>query len=75
MQSTTSVPVLRYEGRPQPARQAIPIELGLSLDGRLATCKCLNMRCVNPEHIVAVTRQQLQRGTTKATKMHSNPAR
>lgn len=75
MQSTTGMPVVRYEGRAQPVRRAIAIELGLSLDGRIATCKCLNMRCVNPEHITTITRQQLQKRTAKSTQLHLNQAR
>lgn len=75
MQTTTGTPVIRYDGRAQPVRRAIAIELGLSLTGKLATCKCVNMRCVNPEHVVVVTRQQLQKRTAKSTGMHMSPAR
>lgn len=75
MQTTTGTPVMRYDGRAQPVRRAIALELGLSLQGKLATCRCANMRCVNPEHVVMVTRQQLQKRTAKATGMHMSPAR
>lgn len=75
MQSGTGVPVLRYEGRAQPVRRAIALELGLPLQGKLATCKCVNMRCVNPEHVTVVTRQQLQKRTAKANSLHLNQAR
>ena len=75
MQSTTGVPVLRYDGRAQPVRRAIALEMGLPLQGKLATCKCVNMRCVNPDHVTTVTRQQLQKRTAKVNSLNLNQAR
>ena len=75
VQGKTGVPVMRYEGRAQPVRRVLAIEMGILTQGRLATCRCANMRCVNPAHIVTMTRQQLQKRTAKLTGMQANPAR
>jgi len=75
MQTTTGTPVMNYEGQAQPVRRAIALELGLPLQGKLATCKCINMRCVNPEHVTVVTRAQLQKRTAKANNLNLNQAR
>ena len=75
VQGKGQIPVMRYQGRAQQVRRVIAVETGLWLEGKLATCKCANMRCVNPKHVVMVTRQQLQKRTAKVTQMHFNPAR
>lgn len=75
VQRSSRSPVMRYAGRAQPVRRVVATELGLALQGRLATCKCANSLCVNPKHIMTVTRQQLQQRTAKITQVHANPAR
>lgn len=75
VQGKGQIPVMRYQGRAQQVRRVIAVETGMWLQGRLATCRCANMRCVNPEHVTTVTRQQLQKRTAKATGMHMSPAR
>ena len=53
------------------------MQMGMELDGQpaLVTVKCANRLCVNPEHVITVTRQQLQQRTAKVTQLHTNPAR
>lgn len=65
-----SAPVMRPAGsrKLMPVRRAVMTLAGKSIgDGRLACAKCGNERCVNPEHAVALTRQQLQQRTAKVT--------
>lgn len=57
-------PMTAYEGQWINVRRAIAIDLGL-LDGRnakkVAAARCLNWRCVNPEHVQAITHKALRK--------------
>ena len=75
LQGKSNTPVMRYQGRAHHVRRVVAMELKMPLQNRLATCKCANSLCVNPKHIVTVTRQQLQQRTSKITQMQANPAR
>tara|TARA_R110000868_G_scaffold39383_1_gene137267 strand:- start:3340 stop:3849 length:510 start_codon:yes stop_codon:yes gene_type:complete len=75
VQRGSRAPVMRYQGSARQVRRVLATELGLPLQDRLATCKCANALCVNPRHIVTVTRQELQRRTADITQLHVNPAR
>lgn len=75
VQQATNCPIMRYEGRPQAVRRAIAVELGLQLEGRLASSRCANALCVNPAHVVMLTRKQLQARTARVTHLHANLAR
>lgn len=75
VQTSSGCPVMRYEGKAQAVRRVIAVELGMALDGRLAAVKCANAKCVNPAHVVVLTRKQLQQRTAKLTHLHANPAR
>lgn len=68
-------PVMRHQGRPQNVRRVIAVEMQLPVEGKLATVKCANPVCCNPEHVVLLTRRQLQQRTAKLTQLHANPAR
>lgn len=75
LQSARGSPVMRYERVAQPVRRVIAIELGMQVKGRMATVRCCNSLCVNPEHVVVLTRKQLQQRTAKVTQLHANPTR
>lgn len=75
VQQLSRSPVMRHDGRPQAVRRVIAQTLELKVEGRYATARCCNPLCVNPEHVITVTRQQLQQRTAKVTQMHTNPAR
>lgn len=73
-----SAPVMRPAGSRKlvPVRRAVMTLAGKSIgDGRLACAKCGNERCVNPEHAVALTRQQLQQRTATVTQYGRSLAR
>lgn len=76
MQMCGATPVMRWEGKTGAVRRYLAIELGLDLrGGRLATCKCGNWICVNPDHVQTVSRRQLQLRVVKHTKFNTNPVR
>lgn len=75
LQSARGSPVMRYERVAQPVRRVIAIELGMQVKGRMATVRCCNSLCVRPEHVVVLTRKQLQQRTAKVTQLHANPTR
>lgn len=61
-------PALRHEGRIIQVRRYIFQYLqGKNSTGRYVTMCCDNLACVNPEHIVAQTRKQLQQRTARRT--------
>lgn len=60
VQSSAPTPMMRWAGSTKPVRRIIAQAQGKQVHGRLATCKCRNELCVNPEHVVVVTRQRLQ---------------
>lgn len=75
VQQLSRSPVMRHDGRPQAVRRVIAQTLEMRVEGRYATARCCNPLCVNPAHVIVVTRQQLQQRTAKVTQMHTNPAR
>lgn len=75
LQSARGSPVMRHERVAQPVRRVIAIELGMQVKGRMATVRCCNSLCVRPEHVVVLTRKQLQQRTAKVTQLHANPTR
>ncbi len=75
MQNATSTPVMRYQGAAQPVRRVIAAELGMPAKGRMATVRCCNSLCVNPEHVVLLTRKQLQQRTARLTQPQTNELR
>jgi len=69
-------PMLRHDGIAINVRTYIAKHLQKrNTSGRLVTMKCENLSCVNPDHIIILTRTQLQLRTVKRTNYASNPAR
>lgn len=75
MQSCQTTPMINYKGRPQSVRRLLATELGLPLTNRLATVRCMNRLCVNPEHIQTLTRKVMQARVAKANPAVMSPSR
>ena len=75
MQSRAPTPMINYERKVQPVRRALAEKMGKSIKGKLVTCKCRNELCVNPDHLLVVTRKRLQEMVSKERKYTSNPVR
>lgn len=75
LQPNAPTPVMRYGHRTSQVRRFIAQAQGKSLDGKVATCKCRNELCVNPEHVIVVTRKRLQELLAKEHKHQANPVR
>ena len=66
-------PVMRVDDKVFGVRRLIAQHLGLDLrEGLLATCRCRNWACVNPDHIQTVTRKVLQRRIGKKVNFRLN---
>lgn len=75
-QSSGNTPAMNWKGHVNPVRRFIAQELGLDLsDGKVVTCKCRNYMCVNPDHIMVITRKRLQSMSAKELNYAANPAR
>ncbi len=72
-----TAPVMRPAGsrRLVPVRRLVMTLAGKSVEGLLACAKCLNDRCVAPEHAVGLTRKQLQQRTAQVTRYGRSAAR
>jgi hypothetical protein len=57
----TSTPTMRWNGRVNPVRRHLAEAMQLPLKGRVVTCACRVVSCVNPDHVMAVPRSRLQR--------------
>ena len=75
MQSSGSTPAMNWKGHVKPVRRHIAEQLGLDVVGKVVTCKCRNYMCVNPDHIMVITRARLQAMTAKELNYAVNPAR
>ena len=74
LQNNSPTPVMRYAGRVNAVRRFIATAKGRQLDGdRLVTCKCRNELCVNPDHVVVVTRNRLQELIAQERQYQTNP--
>lgn len=60
-------PVLRWGKNCCGVRRLVAIAQGLQVVDRMATTKCGQILCVRPEHIVLLTRKQLQLRTAART--------
>lgn len=65
VQSTSGCPVMRYLNKTISVRRVLALHLSAPCDGKLVTNRCTNLLCVNPDHVVVVTRKVLQRRTAK----------
>lgn len=75
MQSNAPTPVINYNRKAQPVRRALAEAMGKPITNKLVTCKCRNELCVNPDHLLVVTRKRLQEMVSKERKYTSNPVR
>lgn len=75
LQSNAPVPTMNFNGKVGPVRRHIAEHLGMPVEGKLATCNCGNALCVNPEHVVLVTRKKLQQRIAKEIRHAVNPVR
>lgn len=75
LQPKAPTPVMRFKQRTSQVRRFIAEHQGKSLKGKLATCKCRNELCVNPDHVVVVTRKKLQEMVSQERQYTSNPVR
>lgn len=56
-------------------RRWIAVQQGKKVDGLFATTKCGDPLCVNPEHVVLMTRKQLGKRAGATMSRNENPAR
>jgi hypothetical protein len=75
MQSNAPTPTINYKKKVMPVRRLLAQEMGKPITGKLVTCKCRNELCVNPDHLLVVTRKRLQEMISKERKYTSNPVR
>jgi hypothetical protein len=75
LQPNAPTPVMRFHQRTSQVRRFIAEHQGKMLKGRLATCKCRNELCVNPDHVVVVSRKRLQELISKERQYQTNPVR
>ena len=72
-------PMFRYKGQVQPVRRilAMSMQMDMQIDEKpaFATVKCGNRLCVNPTHVVTLSRKELQQRTAEATPLNLNQAR
>ena len=65
MQSGGRTPAMNWQGHVKPVRRHIAETMGMEITGKLVTCSCRNHLCVNPDHVIVVTRKRLQGMTAK----------
>lgn len=74
-QSSGKTPAMNFEGHIKPVRRHIAEQLGIARADMVATCKCRNYKCVNPDHVVLMTRTRLAKLIEEETGYARNPAR
>ena len=81
MSLKTGVPAVRIPTSEDPKRPLVnvrrwmAIQQGKSVDGLFATTKCCDPLCVNPEHIILMTRKQLSKRAGATMSRNETPAR
>ena len=76
LQVRSPTPVMRFQQQTNQVRRFIAQAKGRQLDGdRLVTCKCRNELCVNPDHVVVVSRKRLQEMIAQERQYQTNPVR
>lgn len=75
LQSNSPVPTMNYKGKVAPVRRHIAEARGTPLQDKLATHSCGNQMCVNPEHVVLITRKRLQARIARETQHQVNAVR
>lgn len=74
-QVRSRVPVMRYKGNSWPVRRVLAEVLGHQLDGRVATFRCGNQLCCNPQHLWITSKGHLQRRTNATSVRYMHPTR
>jgi DNA-binding transcriptional regulator YiaG len=70
------MPVMNVGGAVVSVRRYIARTMGLLLEERrVATFSCGNRQCVNPRHVVVMSRAELQARTGSQAALHINPVR
>lgn len=70
------MPVMNVRGTVTSVRRHIARTLGLQLEDRsVATMSCGNRLCVNPRHVVVMSRAELQARTGRQMALHANHVR
>ena len=75
LQQRSRSPVMRHNGKHMCVRRVVALALGHNLHDKVATYKCGNHRCVNPDHIVVMTKTTLQKRTNKVNVRYMSPTR
>lgn len=75
LQSCGVTPMINYKQRVISVRRLIAEHQGHDLVGKVATYKCGNELCVNPDHVHVITRKRLSKRLTKDLKYHTDPVR
>lgn len=75
LQPHSPCPVMRFHQKTSQVRRFIAEFQGKNLKGKLATCKCRNELCVNPDHVMVVTRKRLQELISQERQYQTNPVR
>lgn len=68
-------PTMRVNQRTSSVRQFIFKDQGIDTGGKVATYRCGNSLCVNPDHMHLITRKALQKRTVKTTRYTSTVLR
>lgn len=74
-QTKSPTPMINYQRKVKPVRRLLAETLGKNITGKFVTCKCRNELCVNPDHLLIVTRKRLQEIVSKERNYTSNPVR
>ena len=75
MQSNSPTPAINWKRKVQPVRRLLASELGKQITGKFVTCKRRNELCVNPDHLLIVTRKRLQEMLAKERNYQVSPVR
>jgi len=74
-QSNSPTPAINWKRKVQPVRRLLASEMGKQITGKFVTCKCRNELCVNPDHLLIVTRKRLQEMLAKERNYQVSPVR
>lgn len=74
-QSKSTTPMLHWNGTVISTRRVIAMQRGDDVKGKVATYRCGNPACVNPEHVIVTTRQRVQKRSVKELRYNLDPTR
>lgn len=58
-------PATSIGGRGMTVRSLVALRLGMNIEGKLVTNRCCNTNCVNPEHLVVMTKSKFHSHVSK----------